>query len=60
MRTCKLGLYALAHETKLYIIQGPEDIGGHDCLFVLERRNLVGAVVESRTCQLPPVGFLGG
>lgn len=46
VRTCKLGFYALAHEPKLYVIQCPENIGGHDGLFVLQRRDFVGPVAR--------------
>lgn len=45
-RTCKLGFHALAHESKLYVIQCPEDIGGHDCLFVLKCCNFIGSAAR--------------
>lgn len=60
LRTCKLGFYALSHETELYVVQRPEHIGGHDGLFVLERRNLVGPVVQKQDGSVPPVGLLYG
>lgn len=46
-RTAKLGFHALAHEAVFYFVQRPEDIRGHDGLFALEGRDLIGAVVTA-------------
>lgn len=60
LRTGKLGFHALAHEPKLYVIQCPENIGGHNCLLVLKCCNLIGPAAEKQNCVSTRVGFLAG
>ena len=46
MRTSKLGLEPLAHEAKFDLVEGLEDVGGHDCFLVGCYRGLVCAVAR--------------